>query len=345
MRHNRFYRQSGLSLVELMITMLLGLMIIGMMGNAYLASNTTSRALDQASLMTETGRYVSSVLKDEIQVAGAFGIYDNRLNIVSSAPKIPDPCTISSTSLSDGMAVPITGYNNVGGTGTNDDLATVLDGCFPSATESVKTGTDVLILRRTHSDTVDMNAATPALDSDTFYVQSTSLKYVLDDGSSVLPFSLTKYQSSELEPARRYLINIFYVSGQDNQLKKLQLNGDEFSVTPIADNIEDFQVEYGIDSTGNGAVNAATFTESDGFTPGPKNNSSGAIDDIWSNVVAVRALTLVRSDVANATDTDTRSYTLGHDKTVGPFNDNFKRRLFYFSSRANNLSIRREGDV
>lgn len=330
------YSQQGLSLLELLISISIGMLIIGMMGNAYISSNRTTRNLNQASIMTENGRFATTVLKDEVQVAGAFGFLDNQLGAVSTNPNLPDPCTINVTTLTDGLSVPITGYDNVGAGGA---AATVIDGCLPAG-ETIKAGTDILVTRRGHSNTVSLGA----LDPDSFYIQSTSTEFVLEDGNDPLLFDLTALDGATFMQPRLFVQTIFYVSGQDDQLKKLTLNQDAYTVTAIADNVEDFQVEYGIDRSGNGAANASAAGEA--YIPAIADGAVNGITDIWQNIVSVRAALLLRAETADPTVTDTRTYDLdlGEDEqTVGPFNDNFRRRLFYFSTRANNLSMRREG--
>lgn len=323
------HRQSGLSLLELLISVAIGLVIIGMMGNAYISSNQTTRDLNEASLMTENGRYAMAVLKDEVQIAGAFGFLDNQPSAIAA---LPDPCAISVATLTSGMSVPISGYNNVGEVGGAP--ANILGTCLAPTGDTVKTGTDILVIRRAHSDTFAINwAAANPLNPDTFYIQASTNEFVLNNGVDHLLFNLTEIDGITPIELRTYMQKVFYVSALDDQLKQLIINEDAYRVEPVADNIEDFQLEFGIDTSENGAPN--NFLPEDPLDP-------ALTVDQWQDVVAVRALLLLRSDAETNDVQDTRVYNMGQEKDVGPFNDNFKRRLFYFSARANNLSMRRE---
>lgn len=337
---NRLKKSSGITLIELLISMAMGLLIVGMMANAYISSNRTTRNLNQASLLTENGRYATAVLKDEIQLAGAFGFFDNQLGIVSTDPNLPNPCSVNLVSLSDGISVPIAGLNNVGESGFA--AANSLSACLSATSDTIKTGTDVLITRRTHSNETTL----ATLDGDVFYVQTTPFEIVVADGSDSTEFNLTEKDGATLLAPHAYVQNIFYVSGVDDRLKKLSLLEDGYRTTAIADNVEHFQVEYGIDRSGNGAPNASdtlASTPDDTYIPAPNDGTADAITNIWQNVASVRALILLRSDTEESPTIDEKTFNLGSEKPViGPYNDRFKRRLFYLSTRANNLSMRRE---
>jgi type IV pilus assembly protein PilW len=320
------YHQQGMTLIELMIAMSLGLLIVGSMFAAYINTTTTSRSLMETSLVTENGRYATQVLSDEVQLAGFFGFLDNQEKRISTSPTLPNACTISMTMLIDGVAMPIQGYNNVGA--ASGAAANIIDACLPS-TDSIKTGTDILIIRRANT-----SVASATLVSNDYYIQSIATRYFIGKGSETFP--LTKKDGTTAEVIRRYEQNIFYVDAATDQLKKLVLSNGGYRVEAIADNVDGFHVEYGIDYSRNGAPNESTFGASDNFVVAPTTISA------WQNVVAVRAFLILHSENESASVSDAKTYQVGLDGTEGPFNDNFKRRLFYFSERANNISMRRE---
>ena len=64
------HRQSGLSLIELMIGMVLGLIVIAAVINVYTGSSRSSKFTTGLQTMQENGRYGLSVLQREFRLAG-----------------------------------------------------------------------------------------------------------------------------------------------------------------------------------------------------------------------------------------------------------------------------------
>ncbi len=67
---NNKRRQSGLSLIELMIGMVLGLIVIAAVINVYTGSSRSSKFTTGLQTMQENGRYGLSVLQREFRLAG-----------------------------------------------------------------------------------------------------------------------------------------------------------------------------------------------------------------------------------------------------------------------------------
>lgn len=308
-------RIKGFSLVELMIAMTLGLLIVGMVLAAYMSGASSRRALTQTSLVIENGRYAVSVMSNEIKMAGSFGNLDLISATLTSAPSVCP--TISVAAIESWIDVPIYGFDNVGASG--GAASTVLNGCLETG-ETVKAGTDVLIIRRANTEVTDSGS----LVNNAYYLQTTASQSQVNTGSGT--FTLKKKDGSTDADIRHFEQMIFYVSGVNDQLKRIRLTDGSFSTEPIADNIDAFEIEYGIDSSDDGAANSFTATPSD--------------VDAWQNVVTVRAGLLVRSENSASGHTDSRIYKVA-DETLSAFNDNFKRDVFSLNIRANNISLRR----
>jgi type IV pilus assembly protein PilW len=99
--------------------------------------------------------------------------------------------------------------------------------------------------------------------------------------------------------------------------------------------IENMQIDYGFDTTGDGAPDSYAkdaLPEADWAT-NPAH---------WGNVMAVRLHLLARSNERSAGHKDTKTYNLGLDGTTAATNDNFKRRVFSQLVRVVNPSSRRD---
>ena len=64
------FQQAGLSLVELMISMVLGLIIVAAVFNIYTGNSRTARFTEGLQIMQENGRYGVSVLQRGLRLAG-----------------------------------------------------------------------------------------------------------------------------------------------------------------------------------------------------------------------------------------------------------------------------------
>ncbi len=315
--------ERGLSLIELMVAMALGLIITAGILNIVLGGSLTNARLQDAASLTENGRYASALLHDEIQMAGFYGLLDEYDATVAT---LPNPCTISDTALRSGMPLPVQGYNNVGVSGTGNDASSVINACLPSG-DSVLAGTDILITRRAGTQLV-----TGSLSASSYYLQASNLAYVLDLGNGT--FGLTKKDGTTAEDIRLYRQFVYYVN-QNRDLVRLELTGGGYTAVPIASGVEDFQVEYGIDRSDNGAPNESASGVGDDYVQKP-----ASIDD-WKNVVSIKTHLLLRIDATGA-HTDTKTYNLGLKGDLGPYNDGFKRRLFQSGNRIINVSMKRE---
>ena len=111
---------------------------------------------------------------------------------------------------------------------------------------------------------------------------------------------------------------------------------------PIAPGIENMQIEYGIDTSGDGAPDVfdADPNTKDGCAP-------AACMQFWRDVVAVKAYLLARSPGTFTGQTDTKEFHLGLDAdqkeiVIPAKNDGYRRNVYYTLARLNNPSMRRE---
>ncbi len=63
-------RQAGVTLIELMISLVLGLLVVLAASGMFLSSKQTSRVQSDSALLQETGRYVLETLGRELRMAG-----------------------------------------------------------------------------------------------------------------------------------------------------------------------------------------------------------------------------------------------------------------------------------
>lgn len=316
----RSYRLSthtaGFSLVELMVAMTLGLILMGGVVSIVANTSRSHAELDKNSRQIENGRYAIQTLRDDIRHAGYYGEFHE----LTTPAIAPDPCDTAVADLQAGMALPVQGYE-----GDGDDPTGCLTGYVAN--------TDVLVIRR--ASTVTTAAA--ALTAAETYLQTRSDAMVLETGVDETLFNLTQKDGATLADIRKYIVHIYFIrncsdcSGGGDGIPTLTraefIDGDFDNLFPIAEGIENLQLRYGIDDTGNG-------------TPDRLETLPASVTD-WSNVMTVEANILARNTEETQGHTDAKSYTLG-DVAIGAPGDGFKRHVFTAMVRAENPSSRRE---
>ncbi len=345
--------QAGFSLVELMVAVTLGLLVTAGLVTLFVANSRTSAEIEKANRQIENGRYAAQLLTEELRLAGFLGEFDP--TVLPTPTVLPDPCTLSLAGLKAALPLHVQGYDNV----ASSPLSCV--------TEPVVSGTDILVIRRA-STCAAGSAGCDAVTAGTPYFQASLCRsptqlgsgnpsdyYALDWVTANLTRQKNDCLTTNLAALRRYRTDIYFIAQNDigsdgiPTLKRVELGPDTatgqpgFSAAvPLVEGVDNIQIEYGIDTTNNGAPDAYTAD------PGTYLSCAGAACVTnWRNVVAVKLNILVRNTKRSQGYTDRKTYALGSkaDGTVnlfGPYNDGFKRHVFQTVVRLDNPSGRKE---
>ena len=339
-------RQRGLSLVELMISLTIGLILLAGITTLIVRQSTTRGELEKSSRQIENGRYAMQILSDDIEHAGFYGEHSPTSATVFNAPS--DPCDTTVANLgwnSATPAIPVSVYGYP------------WDATTPSCLTNRKPGTAILVLRRTKTDT------DAAPDGASTYLQvsrcnSDTSKFVLGTGG----FTLKQKDCVASAPLHKYIVRIYYISTCSNcgtggdsipTLKMVEFMNGAQTTIPLVEGIEYMHFDYGVDylplSNTDGAAdcyfpNPSSITAAQKTACETATGTAGVFTDTatnWSNVVTVRASLLARNTEATAGYTDNKSYTLG-SSAVPAINDSYKRHVYSQLVRVVNISGRRE---
>ncbi len=347
-------RQAGLSLLELMIAITIGLFLLVGLVSVFATSNQTYLDLSRAAQQIESGRFAVQVIADDVAHAGFYGRYSQPGTIPAG---LPNPCVNNDmAALLAAMPLPLQGY---------DAPATVpapLSDCLPDANHLP--GTDILVIRRADSTMSAGNAtAIPdgALTAGNIYVQANADP----DGVPVIAVATGTQAGDEVPakfgalknkdvppqfaPVRRYHLHIYFIApcsvpngggstclndGTDDNgapiptLKRLELTSNGvMSVISLVEGIENFQVDYGVDTDKDGVPDGAYIT-----APTVAN---------FADVVAVRINVLARNVEPSGGYTDSKSYDMGVMGMVTPLGA-YKRHVYNAVVRIVNPASRRE---
>jgi type IV pilus assembly protein PilW len=318
-----------------MIAITLSLIVLAALTAMYVTSMRARNEVQRANQQIENGRYAMQVLSEELQLAGFYAGFNP-----GTPGSVPDPCTLpdvnNAGSVRDHLGTHVQGYDN--GVG-------ISSACNSALTDR-RANTDVLVIRRLNSCLAgSVNCADVAGE---LYFQLSQCDLEIDTGNlyrfSTTTWNLRQRNCAALAGKRRYLTHIYYIANNNQAgdgipdgiptLKRAELRGGNFStVLPIAEGIENLQVEYGIDNAGNDGV------------PDLYATAPNAAD--WPNVVAAKVYVLARSNTPSPGHADSKVYSLGLQangsaNTVGPFNDAFKRHVFQTLVRLSNPAGRRQ---
>ena len=332
--------QRGLSLVELMISITIGLLILSSLTTLFVNQSRTRAELDKSNRMIDNGRYALELLSDNLKLAGFYGNY-TPLGAPTATPADPcDVATITDAAANlDVLRHHVQGYNAATATATASPPAA----CVTAGLTSLKSGSDILVLRRASTATVAAANATVAPNgSSTVYLQvsncstDTSGSYQIAIGSA----AFTAFQNKDCAtPAslRPFIVQVYFVSPDNNAgdgiptLKRMEFNPatGAFVITPLVEGIEYLQIDYGLDANADGAADSYIATP--------------ALAD-WPNIVSVKINIIARNTEPTTGYDDPKIYTLGLAGSYTPSGDDrkYKRHAYTQVVRLVNPSGRRE---
>ncbi len=330
---SRYILQAGFTLVELMVSMAIGLLIVLALITLLINVNRNNSEMSKTNRQIENGRFAIQVLENDLIHAGFWGSLPYTIGTLPAFPvptDIPDPCVVTGwdvdpykTSL---LGIPVQGYSN----------GSALSDCNVAG---VLVSSDVLVVR--HANTCEWGSAGCDGGGDTGpHIQVSACRtpvppvgseYVINSTT----FPLLQKDCLTVEPKRRKIVtNIYYVATSNNLptlMRVALVNGAFTTPQPLIEGIEAFRVEYGIDNVdGDGSADTYVSCPAAGCTLAQ-----------LADVVSVKVHVLARNLDATPGYTDGKAYQLGA-ATIAAANDGFKRHVYSSTVRLVNPSGRRE---
>jgi type IV pilus assembly protein PilW len=314
--------QRGLSLIELMIALTIGMLIMAALGALLLSITRNNSELAKANAQIENGRFAIQVLQNDLIHAGFWG--DLRPAVPAA---IPDPCLAvadwNAASNANMLGVPVLGY----GSGTIPTLCTTVSGA--------QANSDVLVVRHANTCIAGSTGCDGGTGDQYLQVSRCSIgappeaSYAIGaDYTNATTFPLRNKDCMTIADRRKIVSNIYYISN-NTLMRSAFENGAHQTAQPLVDGIEALRFEYGIDSSGDGSP--------DSYLSAPPT----ALADL-RNIVAVKVHVLARNLEATPGYSDSKSYQLGNSAAISAANDGFKRHVFSTTVRLVNPSGRRE---
>src|SRR6266853_1099967 len=299
---------AGLTLVELLVAMTIGLVLIAGATQVYVDSHAAYAVNETTARLQENARYAISVLEPDIRMSGYWGLTNRADGIVGIALLPTDAQLALGAPAASTCGVNFPLLLGFPVQGTNDSYTATC-----AANSAAMPNADTITVRRASAVTVPATSAYGPLRICT--TRTSGVLVTVISGS-------TFCQDVNAE-IYNLIVNLYYVDQSSSQagvpsLRRKALNaGPAFQDDEIVPGVEDLQVQYGVDLSGGfGAaseyVNAgAALTNL--LTPPPP--------AIPAQIVAVRIWLLVRSDSPESGFTDDRTYEYGDRLLPGTTGD------------------------
>ena len=255
-------RQIGVSLIELMVAMVIGLFLILGAVTVFSQSRSTYRTAESVARLQEIGRLAPDVVETDVRMANFWGMsnhadyIDNRTPIGQSPPATLTATQQANAAVCGKTTAPSNYFalnldEYVGG--SNNSYA------LTCAANNYLAGTDTLWIRRA-------NGTQPtALDSSRIYLQTSVIRGTLFVPACTDPTDQACVPADFLPPAsqsRELEAHVYYVSSRSTNRtdvpslrRKRFANasgapGNAFIDEEIVPGVEDLQVRLGVDTNG-----------------------------------------------------------------------------------------------
>lgn len=272
-----------MSLIELMISITLGLIILSALSTLFINQTRARVELDKSNRMIDNGRYAMELLAQDLRLAGYLGEFVPTLSSCSSAPV------------------------GIGGRDAGLTTKPSTAGITNLTAADVREGSDIVVINRVSTSTP---TAQPAAVPGVRYLQVSlcqydSLSYLIGSPSlaptgnpagvtpqdffilrtkSCKADDVMPYQASNLADVRRIVEHIYFVSPNNEDgdgiptLKRQETNPNTGALENVSlvEGIEFMQIEYGIDLNNTFQISAET------------NAGSLVLSDLTADPVAAR---------------------------------------------------------
>jgi type IV pilus assembly protein PilW len=326
----------GFSLVELMVALVITLILLAGIGQIFLSSKKSFLVQDSLGRLQENGRYAMETIAQDVRRAGFWGgnadITEIEDHISASGKVDSDDGTCADASWARMLTHRIFGKNDTRAGYT----------CLPSDTTHKG---DILVVRYAAPWEVG-DVTTPCFVKNQYYLRSSLFQGQLFQCSNGRPADCTgttpcpedaaltidapAVRTAELV-SHGYFIHAVTTpdkcptAGKVPALYRQSLVNGQVNNTntfeEIAYGVDDFQVQYGVDTDNDNSV--------DGYL-----DAADAGDAMWGQVIAARVWLLVRAECPETGYTNDTTYTMA-GAAYTP-NDHYRRQLYTSTIRLRN---------
>lgn len=302
-------KQAGITLLELIISLAIGVFLLGGVTAAWLAMRTTTTETVALSEIQQNGRMAISMLTADIQQAGFRGMLPTFLGAGMTAPA---PFAGDCNWGLNGGSFPQAALGNFPTLwGRTMNAAGGAIGCVVDAVAN----SDIIQIKRGAGPAV----APGALLANRYYLESNGNQGVIFAG----PAGATGLEQGEIWP---YLHHVYFVTNENFDgiavpvLARMELQnvgGPVMQRAMLLDGVERIRFYYGVDLNNDFEIDSYLAA----------NNMPVSLWQADARVLAVKVVVLARASRPDNNYRNGNSYDLGDGVAYVP-NDNFRRLLF-----------------
>jgi type IV pilus assembly protein PilW len=272
----------GLSLIELLISLTIGLILMVAIGSAYLGSAGAGRMAEAQSRMNEDAQAALSLLAQQLRMAGN---NPKQPNYTSASPRNP----------------------------VFDSTTFILRGCDGTFT-GIATGA-ISTLNTCPNNATAPDSVAVAYEADIYNTVKTSANVPSDCLGNALPLvnaSVTTWTGvgTATTAVTTYVAdNRYYISSGSTGTPSLYCKGNGGSTAqPLVENIENLQLRYGTAPTSTTTMVVAGYLTAAGIASDA--NLAALADDAarWAKVLTVRVCVIARSENQVVPDASSAQY-------------------------------------
>jgi type IV pilus assembly protein PilW len=341
------FRQGGFSIVELMISLTIGLFVVLALVSVIAEGSASSNTNARTSELQANGRFAFETVKQDLRVAGFKGLTwaDPPNTPTTNITPITNECLEVGTTAGSFVS------NIRQGVWASDDANPFGTNCIPNYLRG-----DVLVVR--YAGATPVPAGAP-LVANNFYLRShyaasevfragTNTACPSPQNTYVAPFTtspcITGAPGTDLMDfpvnIHVYYISPYTESANENPkipaLYRVTLQSDgSASMAPelVASGIEQFQIQFG--SSGSNLI--TTIYDAGLITNGINNSSFSTLGGGWDFVTSATIWVLARNSTPEPGYKNTNTYNMGNQ--IYTVNDSYRRELFSGVVQIRNNSI------
>lgn len=305
-RYPAIHRTAGLTLIEMMVTLLIGaFLMIGVL-TILAQTRTTYRTYDTVGRMQENLRFALNTLQPDIRLAGNWGMHSEAAIVT-----VPGAVVVA---CADGTVITNWALDPTAGVEASNG-ANILP--CPVFADAFQPGSDVLIVR--HASGQPTAPVNNVIQIHSNRVGSS----VFDDGAAPFAGVCPPTCTFDWQTHAYYVAAASSLGNNIPSLRRQVLVGNILQDQELIPGVEDFQVLLGLDADGDGGVER--YVNADDPILGMLDPADAAYDDA-ARIVAVRLWLMFRAERAEQGFVDAITYNYADVVGFTP-NDGFRRTL------------------
>ena len=313
--------QQGLSLIELMIAMTLGLMIVAGMATLFVQTRKSFTQDEMIAQMQDDARFAMNEIVRDVSLGGFWAtLLDPSAITTEAAANLGTDCGDGTAKWMYLTQLPVTAISSFDEPGAANNPSDNFD-CLVDV--EVQADTDIISIKRVVGNPI----AVGALVNNTMYLETNGVTgQLFEQVTARAPVVTGTVTYWEYRPSIYFVQNYENTAGDGvptlcrSTLVYVVGTAPAMTKECLASGVEDMQIEYGIDTDNDGTANQYI---------------SAPTAAQLATLVSVRFLFLFRTVNSDPSYTSNKTFTIGNAAVYSP-TDNFYRRVYTITVNVRN---------